>query len=269
MSNTQSTPTGRAARQRKAFTLIELLVVIAIISILAAILFPVFARARENARRTSCLSNQKQIGLGFLQYFQDYDEQFPANKEDLATGKEPWPQSMQPYLKSMQILRCPNDIGAKWDTPISTTTSYVLNGFFPPSDPGTDPSSPWTYGPNGIKSSHIVSVQSPASVIMLAEAPDLWGGSYFHAFAWPVPAGPGYSGYAGNWKWKTGERDPDPSNPYYPNYPGDLETVRHLGGFNAGFMDGHAKWMKWERAYKIDYSVDPPIKGNFDPRASE
>ena len=63
--------------RRKAFTLIELLVVIAIISILAAILFPVFARARESARRTSCLSNLKQIGLGIMMYVQDYDETYP------------------------------------------------------------------------------------------------------------------------------------------------------------------------------------------------
>ena len=64
-------------RTTRGFTLIELLVVIAIISVLAAILFPVFARARENARRTSCLSNLKQIGLAFLQYTQDYDEAYP------------------------------------------------------------------------------------------------------------------------------------------------------------------------------------------------
>jgi prepilin-type N-terminal cleavage/methylation domain-containing protein len=64
---------------RKAFTLIELLVVIAIIAILASILFPVFARARENARRTSCLSNLKQIGMGFMQYTQDYDEKYPMS----------------------------------------------------------------------------------------------------------------------------------------------------------------------------------------------
>lgn len=268
MRNTENAPDSiRAARQ--GFTLIELLVVIAIISILAAILFPVFARARENARRTSCLSNQKQIGLGFLQYFQDYDEQFPSNKEN-ADGQEPWTQSMQPYLKSTQLLRCPNDSGAKWDAPTATTTSYVLNGFFPPSTPGTDPASPWTYGPNGIKTSHIAAVQSPASVIMQAEAPKNWGGSYFHAFAWPVPAGGSFGGYAGNWKWSSDStRQPDPANPYYPNYPGDLETVSHLGGFNAGYMDGHAKWVKWDQAYKIDYSQDPPIKGQFDPRASK
>ena len=255
-------------RAKAAFTLVELLVVIAIIAILAAILFPVFARARENARRSSCQSNLKQIGLGFLQYFGDNDEQFPPNKNETA-----WPGgAIQPYLKSTQILRCSGDDGAKWNAPTVTTTSYVLNGFFPPSAPGTDPASPWTYGPNNIKSSSIVNVQAPASVIMLAEAPELWSGSYFHAFAWPVEAGNGFGGYkvddASAWKWSAGVRDPQPSNPYYPNYPGDLETVRHLGGFNAAYLDGHAKWTKWERAYKIDYSANPPIKGNFDPRAS-
>ncbi|RYX86856.1 DUF1559 domain-containing protein [bacterium] len=250
------------SRKQNAFTLIELLVVIAIIAILAAILFPVFARARENARRTSCLSNQKQIGLGFMQYFQDNDEQFPPNK-----GETAWPQgAVQPYLKSIQILRCPGDQGPKWSvTPLAVaTTSYVLNGFFPASAPSTSttPSTnPWS--DPSIKNSSMVSIQSPASVILTGEAPDTWGGSYFHAFAWPVPAGGSFAGYAGDWKGT-----PVVGHPYYPSYPGDLETVRHLGGFNAGFVDGHAKWVKWEQAYKIDYSKTVPIKGMFDPRAS-
>lgn len=72
---------------RRGFTVIELLVVITIIAILAAILFPVFGRARENARRRSCLSNLKQMGLAILQYTQDYDERFPNNFADLGTGQ--------------------------------------------------------------------------------------------------------------------------------------------------------------------------------------
>ena len=89
----------------KGFTLIELLVVIAIIAILAAILFPVFAQAREKARQTSCLSNQKQIGLGIMQYVQDYDETYPyfqMNQAKLTGGVEPiaWTTVVQPYIKN-------------------------------------------------------------------------------------------------------------------------------------------------------------------------
>jgi prepilin-type N-terminal cleavage/methylation domain-containing protein/prepilin-type processing-associated H-X9-DG protein len=93
--------------KRRAFTLIELLVVIAIIAILASILFPVFARARENARRTSCLSNQKQIGLAFLQYAQDYDEKYPMMYHRPAPFVL-WPFIILPYAKSTQIFDCPS-----------------------------------------------------------------------------------------------------------------------------------------------------------------
>lgn len=93
---------------RHGFTLIELLVVIAIIAILAAILFPVFAKARENARRTSCLSNMKQIGLGMIQYTQDYDSTFPAVYNDNIGGKRLiWADAIRPYIKSRQIFACP------------------------------------------------------------------------------------------------------------------------------------------------------------------
>lgn len=97
---------------RSAFTLIELLVVIAIIAILAAILFPVFARARENARRSSCSSNLKQIGLGVIQYAQDYDERMvsvrmnPGNDDALGGA---WPVLLQPYIKSYQLFSCPSN----------------------------------------------------------------------------------------------------------------------------------------------------------------
>src|SRR5688500_9569866 len=97
--------------KKRGFTLIELLVVIAIIAILAAILFPVFARARENARRTSCLSNVKQIGLGIMQYVQDNDEMYPMalNYYSAASGDEvAWMTMVEPYVKSSQIFFCPS-----------------------------------------------------------------------------------------------------------------------------------------------------------------
>ncbi|RYX81559.1 DUF1559 domain-containing protein [bacterium] len=95
---------------RKGFTLIELLVVIAIIAILAAILFPVFARARENARRASCQSNLKQIGLGIQQYTQDYDESMPMCYWLVNTNTQmSWKDAVQPYVKSFQLFVCPSN----------------------------------------------------------------------------------------------------------------------------------------------------------------
>jgi len=113
--------------RRNGFTLIELLVVIAIIAILAAILFPVFARAREKARQASCLSNVKELMLAIKMYVQDYDEMNPAARNCLSgtnwtlTGDIaqlpgcggtffiPWFLVVQPYIKNTQILRCPSD----------------------------------------------------------------------------------------------------------------------------------------------------------------
>lgn len=104
-------------KSNTGFTLIELLVVIAIIAILAAILFPVFGRARENARRSSCQSNLKQIGLAFAQYTQDYDESYPYAVGGTvvdATGsfssdRRYWADEIQPYVKSLQLFVCPSN----------------------------------------------------------------------------------------------------------------------------------------------------------------
>ena len=124
----QTTP-----RTRSAFTLIELLVVIAIIAILAAILFPVFARARENARRSSCSSNLKQIGLGMLQYTQDYDEKYPILRTG-APNYNNWAGRLQPYIKSKQLFACPSN---------PNNTNRMGNRI-----PGEDSDVPVSYGMN-------------------------------------------------------------------------------------------------------------------------
>jgi prepilin-type N-terminal cleavage/methylation domain-containing protein len=119
---------------RRGFTLIELLVVIAIIAILAAILFPVFARAREKARMTSCLSNLKQIGLGLMMYVQDYDESWPSMwvfGDCSDYGNSPWwclgqyggiAQLMQPYVKNHQLFWCPSDSNGPSTDPAAYTS---------------------------------------------------------------------------------------------------------------------------------------------------
>ena len=268
----------RVARShRSGFTLIELLVVIAIISILAAILFPVFARARENARRTSCLSNERQLGLAFQSYFQDYDERFPlVGKGGFAETS--WFFTMQPYIKSTQIMRCPSDKSASWapddkwldptytllpDGSRARRSSYSLNGYLPEgnSNPGQGGNFP-----------HIASIQKPSSVIFLAETPELrpdgapFNGNYFHAHVYNYPTS------ASHWNIAL-------------NRPSDLAHDRHMDGFNATFLDGHAKWMKWDQAWAnrdasvggqsvswVDSAgvtqsgITPPMKGMFDPR---
>jgi prepilin-type N-terminal cleavage/methylation domain-containing protein/prepilin-type processing-associated H-X9-DG protein len=117
----------QSKEKRPGFTLIELLVVIAIIAILAAILFPVFGRARENARRTSCSSNLKQIMLGEMQYTQDYDERFATTHINVNSSTANHFQIIFPYVKSTQIFLCPSD--SVQDTP--NWGSSVTPGYQP------------------------------------------------------------------------------------------------------------------------------------------
>jgi prepilin-type N-terminal cleavage/methylation domain-containing protein/prepilin-type processing-associated H-X9-DG protein len=191
------------------FTLIELLVVIAIIGILSAILFPVFARARENARRASCMSNVKQLALGFMMYVQDYDGRFPqyANyvHPDGTTESAPWFQVIMPYVKSEQLFFCPSDTvhdaSKKMDV---SNISYGYNyAFF--SMGATD------YPPELFKGNQIAAIQFPANVFLLAET------------------GANEKGYVVSFSDTT-----------------RLPNKMHLEGGIFAFADGHVKWLKVE-----------------------
>lgn len=144
---------NRERKSRSAFTLIELLVVIAIIAILAAILFPVFGRARENARRSSCQSNLKQIGLGILQYSQDYDEKnVPMYTGD--PGLPTWPYLVQPYVKSTQIFSCPSS---------SITPKYAGEKYFESPDYGLNYRFEYAGG------LALNAIEKPSEVVMAAD----------------------------------------------------------------------------------------------------
>jgi prepilin-type N-terminal cleavage/methylation domain-containing protein/prepilin-type processing-associated H-X9-DG protein len=214
------------AGRSHGFTLIELLVVIAIIAILAAILFPVFSRAREKARQTSCLSNVRQIGLAIAQYTQDYDERFPlAGYIIPSVGWRPLHQIMlPPYIRNDQIFSCPS---VRWGI--------------------------WSYGYYGaLANRSLAEVGSPAETVMWgdkAQVGDANGissstGNPLDPASWQeVGDGHWHMAYgrsftsngqgSSEWCWTTyGYRRPAP---------------RHFNAPNIAFVDGHAKLMEIRR----------------------
>jgi len=266
-------------RGQKAFTLIELLVVIAIIAILAAILFPVFARARENARRSSCQSNMKQIGLGLLQYIQDYDETMPFAYQNVDTYENPpsspwtgyvWNDMIFPYVKSEQIFNCPSWSPGSSDFAVKpykyvappgtngrtyqtkTYGSYALNvtyGCQPLSACGTpvlDPvDSSHDNGDTLVKASKL---QTPATTVWVTESRG-------------ADKGNGQGTAANMTKWRNGlaispgESTPGTGTGDAVSYRtigsagdggwGDNEVAeRHLGTTNVLWADGHVKSVK-------------------------
>ena len=176
-------------RANNGFTLIGLLVVIAVIAILAAILFPVFAQAREKARSISCLSNMKQLGTATYLYIQDYDETFPLDGH--TTNEDSWVFNLDAYVKNKQILRCPSDTSTNWyprpagDFTAARFTSYGTNMWMAPllaGETGT--------GTHGY--TQLASITSSASTIYSAETEKNIIADHFHSAWWrpmfPNPA---------------------------------------------------------------------------------
>ncbi len=263
-------------QRRRGFTLIELLVVIAIIAILAAILFPVFAQARDKARTATCLSNLKQIGTGFLMYAQDYDETFPfvtcgdSYLGGCATwlrGSLPWPITLQPYVKNYGLYSCPSDPDkACFSKPDS------LNGFgqmlvfigWPGAVPNMQPQElarifPLSYAANyflsrsslgGAPATGVVTLaemSAPAKLMLLSEygkgtAP--WSATAYGTY-YMIP---GYNaGATGRW----------------------TASKRHQKGRIFLFADGHSKYMPDFTEATTDAQVQASYRQmgvEFDPR---
>ncbi|MFQ6098729.1 MAG: DUF1559 domain-containing protein [Armatimonadota bacterium] len=199
--------------RRAGFTLIELLVVIAIIAILAAILFPVFAKAREKARQTSCLSNMKQLGLAMMMYVQDYDETFGGRSTGayITQGELCWMYRLYPYIKNQQIFRCPST-SQSW-TRFRDRRAGVGGMLWPRS-----------YNINchvTRTGRRLAQIQSPARIMVIGEG---WG-------SWAILKRPWGRGSYGS---------PQPDSEC-----GTRPDMRHNEGMNIAFADGHAKWMRF------------------------
>jgi len=189
---------------RKGFTLIELLVVIAIIAILAAILFPVFAKAREKARQASCLSNAKQLALAVLQYAQDYDEKMPMGRHQSnpTNAWQGWDVLVMPYCKNVQIFKCPSD-------PRSATAPAYVCSYGVTCDAAVS-------AMGGINTGQAIGgIYRPAELLMFCAG---MAASYTHR-----PVGVGAICTCSD--------------------TATALTFRHNDGTNVAFCDGHGKWL--------------------------
>ena len=238
--------------RKRGFTLIELLVVIAIIAILAAILFPVFQKVRENARRTACLSNLKQIGLGVTQYDQDFDEKGPNGQSPGFGNGTGYALEIMPYIKSSGVFKCPDDTGG---VQAVTPVSYGLNSN------AVVPNS--SFGP--VNSQALAQFNSPAKTVLLFETAnvayvdlsDTNQASFRSDLNGNSPAGNG-SGASNDLQGKNAG-SPNPPVQYatgwltnsIPSLTGtDTNTAftakigRHSDGSNFLMADNHAKFLR-------------------------
>lgn len=226
-------------RRRAGFTLIELLVVIAIIAILAAILFPVFAQAREAARKTECLSNARQIGLATMMYAQDYDETYPSSHWGI------FYVLVKPYSKQKQLWRCPSRSGVFTVRPCfwtgdggncgSTELERVVTGWAVNSDV--------TGGWDNTPPRSLAGADTPADQILLAEN-DV------------APPGEAALNQAPNTFPWTGQIDLSPSRTaemaqfssrwttVQPRHAFGRLAPHHADGLNLVYADGHVRWLK-------------------------
>lgn len=248
---------------RKGFTLIELLVVIAIIAILAAILFPVFAQAREKARGISCLSNLKQIGTSAMMYAQDYDETCVSHawsgSAPFPNDRKYWPEMVQPYAKSWPIMRCPSDptdpfgiwngptANIKWYYNWMRWPAYGYNWNYLSQAGLSFPSGAGWQAVGGGYGVSLAAIQSPAATVAFTDNKVVGQDSVGYYTSQSVDAPACVSKLTtdcitwSNGGWGVGSYG---DTFQFQNNPTGTGTfaIRHTQGGNISFADGHAKW---------------------------